>query len=59
MLCFQFLKNSGFTEKLKPLGILVPIRNPERGKTSHKHYILGLKFKKLDVLTSKKNSLFL
>ena len=56
MLCFKFLKSSGFTEKLKPLGILVPIRKPERGKTSHKHYILGLKFKKLDVLTLKKQS---
>ena len=54
MFCFIFLKSSGFTEKLKPLGILVPIGKPERGKTSHKHYILGLKFKKLDVLTSKK-----
>ena len=26
MLCFKFLKSSGFAEKLKPLGILVPIR---------------------------------
>ena len=58
MLCFKFLKSSGFTEKLKPLGILVPIRKPERGKTSHKHYILGLKFKKLDALTSKKTVFF-
>ena len=58
MLCFKFLKSSGSTEKLKPLGILVPIRKPERGKTSHKHYILGLKFKKLDVLTSKKTVFF-
>ena len=58
MLCSKLLKSSGFTEKLKPLGILVPIRKPERGKTSHKHYILGLKFKKLDVLTSKKTVFF-
>ena len=58
MLCFKFLKSSGFTEKLKPLGILVPIRKPERGKTSHKHYILGLKLKKLDALTSKKTVFF-
>ena len=58
MLCFKFLKSSGFTEKLKSLGILVPIRKPERGKTSHKHYILGLKFKKLDALTSKKTVFF-
>ena len=57
-MCFKFLKSSGFTEKLKPLGILVPIRKPEHGKTSHKHYILGLKFKKLDALTSKKTVFF-
>ena len=58
-MCFKFLKSSDFTEKLKTLGILVPIRKPERGKTSHKHYILGLKFKKLDALTSKKTVFFI
>ena len=59
MSCFNFLNNRSFTGMLKPLGILVPIRKPEHGKKSYNHYILGLKLKKLDVLTSKKNNLSL
>ena len=57
MSCFNFLNKRSFTGKLKPLGILVSIRKPEHGKKSYNYYILGLKLKKLDVLTSKKQSL--